>query len=420
MLADLETWVPKEAIEITLVLFLSFLTGLEREEHKAPGDRYAFGGVRTFPLIALVGYSMSILSRETRAPIVGGFVVVAAFLLLSYWHKLTASDHPGITSEMSALTTYLVGVLVHEGHLWIATALSVAGLLLLELKAAMEGLAERMPPAEILTFTKFLLLSAVILPVVPNHEFGALQINPFRSWLVVVAVSAVSYGSYVCQRLTAGRSGLLLTAVLGGAYSSTLTTIALAKRASSQERPHLFTGGIVLASGVMYLRLTVLLSLFSPELGRRLAPAFLTLAAVAGIVGTLWSRRADRGSTRASAKETVQNPLELGAAMTFGMLFLTMLVATKLVATYVGTAGIYALAGVMGVTDVDPFIMSMTQTVGAQTSTSIAAGAVVIAAASNNAVKGVYARLWADRDTGRQSLLFLMSLALLGLLPLLR
>jgi len=272
---------PPEAVQILLVLFLSFLVGLEREEHKAAVGHYGFGGVRTFPLIGLIGYSMALLSGTQLVPVTLGFLVIAGFLLISYWHKLSGSGAAGVTSEMSGLTTYLVGALVYYGHFWIATALSVASLLLLELKVVLEDLASRIPAEEILTFAKFLLLSAVILPILPNHEFAPFHINPFKTWLVVVAVSAISYGSYVLQKLTKGRGGILLASLLGGAYSSTVTTVVLARRAAREERPHLFSGGILIASGVMYLRLVALLGLFNRKLMIVLMPGFLALAGLA-------------------------------------------------------------------------------------------------------------------------------------------
>jgi len=148
---------PPEVVKILLVLFLSFLIGLEREEHKAAVGNYGFGGVRTFPLIGLIGYSVALLSGEQLVPLAVGFLVVGSFLLLSYWHKLSCSDAAGATSEMSGLATFLVGALVYYGHFWIATALSVASLMLLELKSALERLANRIPPEEIFSFAKFLL-----------------------------------------------------------------------------------------------------------------------------------------------------------------------------------------------------------------------------------------------------------------------
>lgn len=409
--------IPPDIFQIVLVLFLSFLIGLEREEHKVSVGSYAFGGVRTFPLIGLIGYSIALLSGNQLLPVTVGFLVIAGFLLLSYWHKLSSAEAAGVTSEMSGLTTFLVGALICYGHLWIATTLSVASLLLLDLKTALEKLATRIAPQEILTFAKFLLLTGVILPVLPNQEFSRFHINPFKTWLVVVAVSTVSYGSYVLQRLTK-KGGIVLAALLGGAYSSTLTTIVIAKRAAREQSPHLFAGSILIASGVMYLRLTALIALFNAQLVELLAVPFLVLAAIAMVMGWIWSRRPDHMAQGIVREFEAKNPLELLTAFLFAALFLAMLIATQLAVTYLGKSGVNTLAAIMGVTDVDPFIMGMTQAAGSLTPLKIAAAAVCIAAASNNLAKGIYAYSLADRKTGLQSLVFLTVLAAGGLAPL--
>ena len=416
---ELYHWMPTEALKIVLVLFLSFLIGLEREEHKVTAGSYSFGGVRTFPLIGLIGYSLALLSGKQLLALTVGFLVIAAFLLLSYWHKLSAAEAAGVTSEMSGLTTFLVGALVCYGHFWIATTLSVASLLLLDLKAALEKLAVRIAPEEILTFAKFLLLTGVLLPVFPNQEFSRFHINPFKTWLVVAAVSTISYGSYVLQKVTKQQGGVVLAALLGGAYSSTVTTIVMARRAAREQHPHLFAGGILIASGVMYLRLVALLALFNRQLMSVLALPFLVLASVALGVGWLWTRRADPSTQAVQREFEPKNPLELLAAFFFAALFLGMLVATQLAVTYLGRAGVNTLAAIMGVTDVDPFIMGMTQAAGTLTPLNIAAAAVLIAAASNNFVKGIYAYSLADRKTGWQSLSLMTILAVAGLIPLL-
>lgn len=415
---ELYRWLPPEAVKILLVLFLSFLIGLEREEHKAEAGHYGFGGVRTFPLIGLIGYSIALLSGTQLLPLTIGFLVIGGFLSLSYWHKLSCAEYAGVTSEMSGLATYLVGALVYYEHFWIATTLSVASLLLLELKTGLEKLASRAAPGEILTVAKFLLLSAVILPILPSQEFGRFHINPFKTWLVVVAVSTISYGSYILQKLTKERGGVVLAAFLGGAYSSTLTTVVVARRSAHEEHPHLFAGGILIASGVMYLRLVALLALFNRHLMTILAVPFLALAALAIVAGWMWSRRPDANVDAVKRQFEPNNPLELVAAFFFAVLFLAMVVATQLAVTYLGRAGVDILAAVMGVTDVDPFIMGMTQAAGSLTPLKVAAGAVLIAAASNNLVKGIYAFILADRKTGAQSLSLLIALAALGLVPL--
>ena len=320
---------------------------------------------------------------------------------------------------MSGLTTYLVGALVYYDHIWIATALSVASLLLLELKQVLESLAQRTAPQEILTFAKFLLLSAVILPVLPNQEFGRFHLNPFKTWLVVVAVSTISYGSYVLQKVTKENGGVILAAFLGGAYSSTVATVAMSRRAAREQRPHLFAGGILIASGMMYLRLVALLLLFNRQLGDH-AGAILSHPRRRGHpIGFFWSRRPDAIASEIKREFEPSNPLELGAAFLFALFFLAMLVATQLTVTYLGRSGVHILAAIMGVTDVDPFIMGMTQAAGTLTPFKVAASSVLIAAASNNLIKGIYSYSLADRKTGRQSLPLLVGLAAAGLIPLL-
>lgn len=419
MLHTLYQWLPPDGVKIVLVLFLAFLVGIEREEHKKEIEHYAFGGVRTFPLIGLIGYALGVIAQGQVLPVTLGFVVIASFLLLSYWRKLTSSPAPGVTTEMSGLVIYVVGALVYYGHFWIATTLAVASALLLELKAALDGLTKRISSGEILTFTKFLLLTVVILPALPDKAFGPFQINPFKTWLVVVAVSGISYGSYVLQQVTRGHHGVILAAILGGAYSSTVTTVVLSKRAVAGEHRHLFSGCILIASGIMYLRLAVLVSLFNHQLMVALAPPFLVLAAIASGTGWLWSRRRDTGAAEVNREFEPKNPLELGAALLFALLFLAMLVATRLAIQHLGQAGVYGLAAVTGVADVDPFIMSMTQSAGTLTPVQVAAASILIAATSNNLMKGFYARSFADRKTGAESLWLLAGLGVLGLAPLL-
>jgi uncharacterized membrane protein (DUF4010 family) len=418
MTTDLYRMLPPEGIKIFLVLSLAFLLGLEREEHKEAGTEYGFGGVRTFPLIGLIGYAVALIAGHENLPVVLGLAVVAAFLLVSYWHKLQVSGAAGVTSEISALATYLVGALVAREQFWVATTLAVAGLLLLELKTALERLTKRIAPGETLTFAKFLMLTAVVLPVLPNQPFGPVAINPFKTWLVVVAVSAVSYGSYVIQRLTKDRGGLVLAAVLGGAYSSTVTTLVLARRAAREARPHLVSGSTLMASGMMYVRLAVLVGLFNPALLAILGVPFAVLAVVALGAGWLWSRVPDGQAGDVRREFDPRNPLELRAALLFGAVFLAMLVLTHLVVTRLGHLGLYSLATLMGATDVDPFVMGLTQGAASRAPMTAAAAAIVVAASSNNLMKGVYAYAACDRATGVMSVTLLALLAVAGLAPL--
>lgn len=419
MIDQLLQWLPPEGVKILLTLFLCFLIGLEREEHQAAGQRYSFGGVRTFPLIGLIGYALALLSGPQLVPLTAGLVVVGAFLWLSYRHKLETYDTAGATTEVSALATYVIGALVSREQFWIATTLAIISILLLELKQALEALTTKIPGEELLTFSKFLLLTFVILPIVPNRAFWDSQVNPFKVWLIVVAVSGVSYGGYLLEKAAHGKGGIILSGVLGGAYSSTFTTIVLGKRARESCMPHAYSGAILLASGVMYLRFLILIAFFNAALTRRLAVAFLVLGVTAMIGGWLWSRIPDGAAEDTKKDVLTKNPLELPAAFSFAVVFVLMLVATRYALLYLGRGGMYGLAGLSGLVFVDPFVMGLTQQAGKLTPMGLAAAGVVIALASNNLAKAIFALSLADSKTGRQSFALLLGLTLLSLLPLL-
>lgn len=409
---------PTEGFKIILVLFLSFLVGFEREEHHAESkgpERYVFGGVRTFPLIGLIGYALTLVSGESLTLPAVGFAVIGAFLWLSYRHKLATYEFAGITTEMSGLAIYLVGVLVSHGQFWIATTIAVMSVLLLELKVWLENLSRRLPGGEILPFAKFLLLTAVILPIVPDQTFGSFGFNPFKTWLVVVAASGISYGSYLLQKTSQGRESIFLSAVLGGAYSSTVTTVIMAKRAREVHSPRLFAGSILMASGMMYLRLLGLLALFNRGLAATLLWPFLIAGAAALVFGWYWARVPTPGRKSGRENLLIKNPLELSAAFLFALMFVALLAASHYVIARFGRGGIYGLAAITGTVDVDPFVLGMTQS--GQPS-MLAGHAIAIAASSNNLMKGFYAFSFGDRRTGTDALALLAALALIGLAAL--
>ena len=410
---------PPDGVKILLTLFLCFLIGLEREEHRVSGQRYSFGGVRTFPLIGLIGYAMALLSGGQLGPLTVGFAVIGAFLWLSYRHKLETYNEAGVTTEISGLITYVIGALVSRDQLWIATTLAVLSILLLELKEFLESLSAKIPAAEIFTFTKFLLLTFVILPIVPDKDYGPFGLNPFKVWLIVVAISGVSYGSYLLEKVSQGKGGVKLAAMLGGAYSSTFTTFVMAKDARQANAPHGYSGAILLASGVMYFRFLVLIALFNTELMRRLLLPFLILGAIGVAGGWAWSNLPDGDEKVGDATSMTKNPLELASAFSLALVFVAMLMATNFALDHLGRGGIYALAVLSGLAPVDPFIMGLTQTAGKLTSLGLAAGGVMVAAASNNFAKALIALVLADSKTGRQSLILLLGLTALGFLPLL-
>ena len=409
-MGSLTQHLPPDLSGLLLTLAISLLIGFEREEYREDRPGSFFGGVRTYPLIGLSGFLLAIIFPATAVPFATGLLVLGALLALTHFTALK-TPHMGITSEISALLTYGLGGAAATGHHWLSVAVGIIAVLLLHEKERLEGLVERVPRQELGTLLRFLLMTGVILPVVPNHEFSSFGINPFKIWLVVVAVSAVSYLSYLLQLRWGGR-GLIPAAILGGAYSSTATTVVLARQSKvSERRPVRYAGAILTATGVMYLRLWILVMLFAHHLAERLTMIFWAAGLSAIAVGILMDRyrRRDYPTREAADEERKRsgNPLELTAAFTFALIFLAVLIVTRLVAQRFGGTGVLALAALMGTTDVDPFILGLTQTAGQSVTIATAAAAVVIAAASNNVMKGIYALIFGERRAGRLALVLL-------------
>lgn len=403
-MTELFSDLPPELVGLVLTLGLSLLVGLERETKRQTEEVGFFGGIRTFPLIGLTGFLLLLIFPESPVPFGGGLLALGALLVVSY-HRSVGEDRMGITTEVSALLTYGVGAAAAAGFYWVAIASGVVAVLLLHEKERLERWAINLPRHEKTTLVRFLLLAGVVLPVVPNRPFTPFDINPFTLWLVVVAVSGVSYLSYLLQLWWGRKRGLLLSAVLGGAYSSTATTVVLARRARRGVVGRWsIVGATVAATGMMYPRLWLLILLFAPRLAAQLTLPFWIAGILCVTAGTVLTARA-RGEPPDTAdpddsRSVSQNPLELSSAFVFGALFLILLVGTRLVSQKFGNIGVLLLGAVMGAADVDPFILGLTQSIGDGLDLSTATFAVLVAAAANNVMKGVYSIAFGTRRTG--------------------
>lgn len=211
---------------------------------------------------------------------------------------------------------------------------------------------------------------------------------------------------------------MLASGLLGGAYSSTAATVVLARRSSTADEPRLFAGAIVAASGVMYLRLLVLVAAFDRTLAAALAWPFVGLGAGALAGGLLWARSGARGGGSVAAGAP-RNPLELRPALIVGAVFVVARVGAQLASARLGAHGLLGVAALVGAADVDPFVLAVSQSTGAATTNHSAATAVAVAASSNNLAKATYALVLGERRTGRAAFVGLAALAAAGLAPLL-
>jgi uncharacterized membrane protein (DUF4010 family) len=396
---------------------MAIFMGLAFEGVYKAETRSSPGGIRTFPMLVVLGTLLYLLEPRSLAPYLIGLAGVALWLYgYARNEPLDNPSSPGLVVPASNLLAYVLAPIAITQPPWVVVAAAVAAVMLLEGRVAMHRLVKRVPSDEVFTLGKFLILIGVILPLLPDRPIVSwTTITPFKAWLALVAVSSLSYVSYLLQRYLPQRAGLLWPSILGGAYSSTATTVALARQQAASPQPRAeLAGGIVSATAVMYLRIEVVTALFNPALARALLPALLALCALGALVAAwLWSR--STASTAAPATLAAINPLQLGTAALFAGLFVLLAVATQWVSHTLGAGGVFALAAVSGLTDIDPFVLSLAQGSVPGMSLPALAAAILLAASSNNVLKGCYALLFGGGRRCLHPALALFALGAIGL-----
>ena len=318
----------------------------------------------------------------------------------------------------SNLLAYVIGAITLTQPPWVAVALTVTAVLLLGTREWLHGLIHVVPRDELLTLGMFLILVGIILPLVPHERVSSLTpLTPYGIWLAVVTVCTLSYVSYLLQRYAPMEHAALLPSILGGAYSSTATTVVLAKRLHEIGRAQAdITAGIVAATAIMYIRLGVVIAVFDMHFALALAPALAAMSAIGAILALHeWRRTRARTAQGTLTVPPPTNPLQIPTALIFAVLIVVISVLSAWVGGVFGESGILALSAVVGLTDIDPFVLNIAQGgIGGMSLASLCA-AVLIAASSNNVAKAAYAIGFGGTAAARRPALMLLVLALLGL-----
>jgi uncharacterized membrane protein (DUF4010 family) len=247
---------------------------------------------------------------------------------------------------------------------------------------------------EITTLGKFLILTGIVLPLLPDEPIVAwIRITPHQAWLAVVAVATLSYVSYLAQRLAPATLGVLFAAALGGLYSSTATTVVLARRMrEAKGRCVEMESGIVLATALMCLRLMIVIAIFDRSLALEAAPWLCGLALLSlGLAAAIFLTGRSHSTRSTPELPPPGNPLELSAALVFALLFVAVSLGSVWVQKHYGSAGVYAFAAIVGVTDIDPFVLSLAQGGLGGAPEHVLLTAILVAASSNGLLKAVYA-----------------------------
>ncbi len=412
---------------VALLLGLSLFLGLAFEDFFARTDTKRPGGIRTFPMLAFGGGVLYLFDPTHFIPFTGGLIVLGAWLAIFYRQHVQEQDEEGepnvgLVVPVLNVHAYLLGAIALSLPPWVAVAFTVAAVLLLTGRETLHALARRVELKEIITAGEFLILTGIILPLLPNTPVTTLTtITPRQAWLALVVVCSLSYVSYLAQHYwTAAARGLWMAA-LGGLYSSTATTVVLARQAKSDGamRGHA-QAGITLATAIMYLRILAVVAFFNLTLARELALPLCGLSLVGLAVAALqyrFSARAPEAKPQISSLQpSGGNPLELGPAALFAILFVAVSFVSNWAKTQFGTSGIYSLAAIVGVTDIDPFVLNLAQGGTSGMANSALAASILIAASSNNVLKAAYAAFFAGGRATATSAAVLVLLAIAGVM----
>jgi uncharacterized membrane protein (DUF4010 family) len=380
------------ALRIAVALGLGMLIGLERERAKG---QEGGAGVRTFALIALAGAIAGHLQLDLGLDWIALaiFAAVGALLVTSYVLTARQGD-TGITTEVSALLAFLLGLLCAHGQLQMAGGVAVAMALMLALRDWLHALARRIDTADVEATLKFAIVTLIVLPLVPDRNFGPAPLdvlNPYKIWLMVVLISGLNFASYLLIKILGAEHGIGIAGLLGGLASSTAVTLGFSqrsRRAGADARA--LALGILLAWTVMFVRVVAIAALISGPLGARLALPIGALCLVSlGASYWLWRRQPakERGEVKSG-----ENPFELGEAIKFGLLFGIVVFLAKAAEVYLGEAGLYLAAAIAGLSDVDAITLAMADLArDAAESLGVAARAIVIAVLANTLVKSALA-----------------------------
>ncbi|MDZ4286737.1 MAG: DUF4010 domain-containing protein [Prosthecobacter sp.] len=401
------------AQQLIVSLGLGMLIGLQRERSGS-----TIGGIRTFPLITLFGTVSGQLAQTHGGFILAaGFLALAALTFIPNLPKLKAGTISGMTTEVAMLLLYALGAFLVTGPMYLVVATGGAVALLLHWKASLHRFATAIGESDMQAIMRFVLITMVILPVLPNQSYGPYAVlNPFEIWLMVVLIVGISLCGYVAYKLFGTRGGVMLAGILGGMISSTATTVSSSRRApATSEGRALASVVIMIASTIALLRVLVEIGLaagrsfpaMAPPLGIMLA-AMSLIAAAAYLINR----------KPASAMPDQGNPAELKTALIFAVIYAVIKLAVAAAKTHFGNNGLYTIAAVSGLADMDAITLSTARLVDTQ-SLDPATGwrIILIASMSNLAFKATaVAVLGGAKLFGRVALLFGASLIAGGVL----
>ena len=402
------------AIWSLLVATLSgLLIGLERERKRETRGSI-FAGIRTFPLIALLGAVCGQLSPEVGSIVVAlGLAVLGVLLGLAYW-RTSAGEKVGGTSEIAALVTFGLGVLAGLGHLTVAIAGAVIVTGVLSLRDELHQLSQAVSREDLFATVQFAAVSLLILPLVPGRPLGPWGVwNPHTIWLQVVLISGISFIGYLAAKLVGTARSIGLGGILGGLVSSTAVTLSYSRRSRSNPAlGQLLAVGVLLASAVMVVRIFVLLSVVAPALVVPALPPLATLFGVSLVGCALVYRTSQKQPV---GELTMKNPFELKTALQFALIFAVILLLARAAEVYLGAGGVYLASVLAGFARPDAMALTLGQQTQGGLEAAVAVRGLTLAVVSNTLFKAGLALSFGHKGFGRVVMITLLLAALAAL-----
>ncbi len=391
---------PVGLTDFLLIITFSLLIGLSQRRLNLNKEATFFGSDRTFTLIGLFGYILFKLTPGDFTLFTGGGLALVILLGLNYWFKVNKLASYGITSIITALITYCMGPMVCLMDSWFYVSVVVVVLVLTEMKSTFVEIAQKMNNDEFITLAKFLLICFIILPMLPDERiFPEINLTPYRIWLATVIVSGISYLSYLVKRYIFPNSGVVVSGLIGGLYSSTATITILGRKCKHANAEHLqeYATAMFMAVGMMFLRLMIIIAIFNTTAFRMMVLPMTSLLIVSIGIGFL-IRRGNRDNRNipkvALEEEEVEiedNPLEFKVALIFAFLYIVFTALTYFTLTWIGPKGLTLLSFVSGASDITPFVLNLLEGHYTSISLGVLTASCLIATLSNNIMKMFYA-----------------------------
>lgn len=411
-----------------LAIALGAVIGIEREYETQKRKIKDFGGIRTFVLLtgfgAFIGHISNVL-QGIDIIITVGFISVVALIVAGYVLVSNKTGDTGVTTEISALISFLIGIFVMKGYITFSVIVAIVTATVLAFKPQLHGFAKKINAEELYASLKFAIISLVVLPLLPNVYYSLTDIpvlndlilsfptaaeilsqidvfNPFKIWLMVVFITGISYVGYILIKNIGADKGIGLTGFLGGLVSSTAVTSSLSlesKRFKKIVKP--FVAGVMIASSTMFLRVIFEVLVINKSLLKYLIFPIGAMA-LAGFSSVLFIYLSESKQKKVKKKVDFNSPFALVPAIKFGLFFAFVLFIAKLLQILLGNSGLYLAGLLSGLADVDAITISMASlSLAGDISAKAAVTTITIAVCSNTVVKGGIAYLFGGKEYGR-------------------